>query len=205
MQNNEIIYLNNAQSTLSINNIDLLFGHKKEISRKFSDILGLHLISHLSILLLNPNNEVSVISSTPSVEYNLIESGLWLSDQSFSASNFTDGYFTSWRNFYHHSNATRLILEKEDAHGFTYGSNLIRHIDNHCLVYSFATRSIIKDAETYYRKIQEDLLQIGNYAYNSIRYIFNTYNTTFNAPIITTNSTHIKRKPQLTLIKNSQY
>jgi len=61
--------------------LDIQFRHRKEISRRFSDVLGLFNIDHLTILIANPIHEILFFSTTPSIEFNLISSDLWPHDR----------------------------------------------------------------------------------------------------------------------------
>jgi hypothetical protein len=64
--------------------LDILFKHKGEVHRKFTDLRGIFLIDHIAIKIIDPGNRIVVFSITPSVEYNLIVQGLWKHDLSFS-------------------------------------------------------------------------------------------------------------------------
>lgn len=189
--------------TLNKSNVDLLFSHKKELSSKFSDIIGLHFIDHLSVFLLDPNNELTIISSTPSVEFNLINTGLWFYDHTFSPKTFTDGHLDTWETFYHPIYSKLLALEKKQAHRFTHGINLVRQINHHTVLYSFATRNEFGDPDKYYQEIKGDLLLIGNHSYNLIRNIFSMYALDHEPPTITNNPMITVRKPKLRLVTNN--
>jgi hypothetical protein len=181
-------------------NLEILFGHKKEISRNFSDVLGLHLINHIAIYLVNQTNELTIISSTPSVEFNLIENKLWLYDGAFNPKHLPNLHVGTWQALYSHLHFKQLMEQKETHHGFTYGLNLVRHLKEYTILYSFATRSLLNNIVDYYQGIQEELLQIGDYAYNLNNHIYSIYNRNCTPPILETPLTNIKRKPYLKLV-----
>lgn len=65
------------------NILEALFKHQSEVTLKLSNVRGLFKLEHVAMTILNPHDEIIVFSSTPAVEYNLIEKKLWQFDASF--------------------------------------------------------------------------------------------------------------------------
>lgn len=63
--------------------VNILFEHRRYIRNIFLQIKGLYEISHFGINIINPTNELIAFSSTPHIEYNLIQQKLWQHDCCF--------------------------------------------------------------------------------------------------------------------------
>lgn len=184
--------------------LDILFKHKKDIYRKLIDLKGLLLLEHIAITVINPENKLLIFSITPSVEYNLIVQGLWKYDLSFSISFHRKNSFYKWdkaydANFFHH-----IKQIKELKHGFTFGCNVAKKVDNFTLIYSFATRSHNDHLSIYYHDHINDLIAIGDYGYNTIRNLYaNYYDSQWQSPPNIHGTQNKVKKPLFKLIVNN--
>lgn len=157
------------------NIIDILFKHKSEISRKLSDLKGLYFIDHVALSLINPDHEMVIFSTTPSVEFNLLAQGLWQFDRSFNPRSYTDKEILFWENAYargHHHEIKRI---KETQHHFSLGFNVMRRINQFHFIYSFATRHTESDLHHYYQGLIPALLALGDYGYKQLQSIYQQY------------------------------
>lgn len=193
------------ETRLHDNILDILFKHKKEISNRLRDIKGLYFIDHVAIIIITPSNEITIFSYTPSVEYNLIIKELWKYDKSFSPYFLKDGSMTWWGEAYSYNYLNLIQFAKEELHKFTLGMNLVRKIENHKLVYSFATRSQKNGIKEFYVDIKDELFHIGDYGYNLIRDIYSEYSDSHVVPFINNSNKILKNKPHLKLIVNNQF
>lgn len=149
------------------NLLSALFESKNRIMRCFSDIKGFFFIEHFAIKIFDAKNRFLVFSSTPSVEFNLIESGLWRYDRSFNP--ITDeGCIQIWRHSYQCNYQEALIKEKEIKHGFTFGFDIGGLFQDERVVYTFATRSIISNPQEYYQEKLDELMRMSKYAHQEI-------------------------------------
>lgn len=181
----------------------ILFKHKREIAKGLRDIKGIHNIDHVAIIIINPNREISIFSLAPSVEYNLIVNDLWKLDNTFNPNSLENHSLTWWENAYHPSSINKLRQIKEDAHKFTFGLNLVQKIEEFTLIFSFATRSNIKNLKEYYLNLKDELFRIGAYGYKHIRDIYMQYSEPFIAPMLNSDNNLNVRKPYLKLIINN--
>ena len=149
---------------------EILFRHRRNISLKFKDSLGNYGIDHISIDIINPRNEMISFSSTPTMMYNLINSGLWKYDGTLSPSFYKKLSFFLWENTYPLKFSDELRRIKETEHGLSGGFTLVRHVFSHYFLYSFATK---KQSEiwTPYNEYLNELLMIGDYTYKLIKKI----------------------------------
>jgi hypothetical protein len=157
--------------------LDILFEHRREIAIKLSDIIGIHYIDHMAIIISNPKNEIVIFSKTPTIEYNLISSNLWLHDGAFSPQFFKKKSFFWWEEAYNSEYFEKIKNIKEQKHKYKLGFCLVRKINAFYIIYSFATRRAMIDSQSYYLSHKEDLLRMGDYCYRSIRNIYALYTT----------------------------
>jgi len=181
--------------------LDVLFSHKNEISKKLSDIKGLHCIDHIAITIFSPEREVVVFSLTPSVEYNIIIQELWKDDITFTPDKHKKNTIIRWDQ---NNNTTQNQIKKikQTDHNFSLGFNIYKKVDKFDLVYSFATRSKNKQIIAHYLNIKMELIQLGDFSYKLIRDIYRNYCISHEPPTII--SSYGKPKHHLKLIVNNE-
>ena len=161
--------------TLSPDVVNISFRHRKEISRVFNDVLGLHDIDHVSIDIVNAQNELIYFSTTPSMGYNLISSNMWLYDGSISPTFFKSYSFYYWDQTYHQNFFDAIKKIKETEHGFSFGFTLVRKVNGFYILYSFATRGNTLERKLFFQSHVDELLKIGDFCYKSIRSLYALY------------------------------
>ena len=171
------------------------FRHRKEISRIFNDVLGLHDIDHISIDIIDTDNTLVYFSTTPSMGYNLITGNLWPYDGSISPTYFGSYPFYYWDQTYHQKYFHHIKKIKETDYGFAFGFTLVRKIAGFHILYSFATRNNDPEKKLLFLSNTSDLLKIGDFCYKSIRDIYACYcdpksPPIMNSPILLTKNTH---------------
>lgn len=186
--------------------LDILFKHKEEIHRKLSDLQGTLLIDHIAIKIIDPNKKLLIFSITPSVEYNILVQGLWKHDKSFSTYFHNTNKFYSWEEAYSKLYFHKIKQIKETKHGFTFGFNISKKIDEFNLIYSFATRSQNKNLHDYYYNHLNKLYSLGDYSYRLIHNIYAKYcDPIWILPSMNSVQSHpISSKPLLKLIINNK-
>lgn len=185
-------YINNSDNiTLHKNILDILFKHKEEVYKRLIDLRGIFLIDHIAIKIINPNNEITIFSITPSVEYNLIVQGLWKYDYGFSPDFKQLNKIHIWENGYSKEYFNEIKSIKELKHGFNFSFNLLRKQGAFNLIYSFATRSKNHDLFNYYNTHLSELSELGDYGYKLIHGIYLEYcSPEFVIPSITAKKSH---------------
>ena len=169
--------------------LQILFAHRKCITKIFTDIIGFYDIDYISITIVNPSKEAIIFSSIPSIEYNLINKNLWERDYlNLMGKNKND---IIWWN-------EDLVIDdiKKKKNNFTLGMSTIKVINNFSICYSFATRSKTAELKSYYSLNIDGLNNIGDYCYKSIRSIYLYYCNTQIPPKIcnTTTCQNIKKQ-----------
>lgn len=152
-----------------------LFEHKRAVSRVFRDIIGHCEVNHLSIALINDQNEIIFLSYTPSMEYNLIQSGLWAYDGTYHPDFYKASSCKHWDGLYHSNRYHDLVHLKQIRTGFKAGVSISTEIDNLFIVYSFATKSNTASAATQllYKRVR--LTQMGWYCLQKLSKFISPY------------------------------
>jgi hypothetical protein len=190
--------------TLHQDILEILFRHKEHLYRSFDDVKGTFFIDHMAVKIIDPSNTMTLLSTTPSVEYNLLTQGLWKYDDSFSISYQRTHRFYSWGDAYQSEHFEQLKYLKEKKHGFTFGVNLSKKVGSFHLIYSFATRHQKSSLYEYYRQYISELFSIGDYCYKSVNPIFEQLTgMTIIANNLSDKTGELKPRPFLKLISSN--
>lgn len=156
---------------------EISFMHQYAIQNVFRqkshNILGIH---YLSLMIINADNLLTVYSTCPSLEFNMLDTTLWHYDGIFSTENHRNGEFFYWDDLYADCMKNTLIREKEKKYGFTFGFYLTRKINSHFVIYSFATKNQID--RVIYKESQPILKKIADYFYYALEGIHEKYTMT---------------------------
>ena len=93
----EVSVLAQKQARLHSEIVTILFENRRYIKTIFLDIHGLYEIAHVGLTIIDPSADLVVFSSTPNIEYNLIQQNLWRNDPCFSPS-IQNNHELSWWN-----------------------------------------------------------------------------------------------------------
>lgn len=161
------------------------FEHKLFILHTFNkNIQGLLGIDYFSLIIVDTQNVVSLYSTCPSLEFNLISDNLWEQDGIFNSENHQDGAFVFWDELYPPTFKNTLIKEKETKFGFLYGFYVMKQFNDLFVIYSFASKS--QSDKEVYRKSKDTLSRIGDCFFNELKGIYCQYiaqgNETFSLP-----------------------
>lgn len=147
--------------------LSLLFVHRQRVSALFHEIAGLHDIDHFSMDIINSQSEITTLSATPALQYNLITSKLWPFDGAFIPTFFQTNSGYEWQESYQ-AHAERIAEIKEQQYDFKFCFSLVRKIYQFYFIYSFATKKSILNAREYYCAHINEMLKIGDYCYKTL-------------------------------------
>ncbi|STX50140.1 putative FlgJ-like protein [Legionella busanensis] len=185
--------------------LNILFEHRRQIRNVFLQINGFYDISHFSLSIVDPSNEMIILSATPNIEYNLIQQDLWKFDSCFSPLQLNNNQLFWW-NEISQDDSIKSKIEKiklQNNH-FNLGMTLCRQVGDFYFLYSYATKSLEKDLHNYYSANIFNLINIGDYFYNSISFIYTGYNKTHKLPELgALNNKAISRQKLLKLVINN--
>lgn len=187
-------------ATLHSNILDILFEHRRYIKNVFLNINGLYDIAHVGLTIINPVNEITVFSSTPNIEYNLISQCLWKQDFCFTPQPHNNNRLVPWETLNEEVEKIKFRNNK-----FTFGMTITRQVNDFCLLYSFATRSKKNGLREYYEENIFGLIDIGDYFYKSIVDVYSSHGVKYTPPKLSnlmSKSSVTSRRPYLTLVVN---
>ena len=153
----------------------LIFQYKREAYRVFSDVIGLHDIDHIALTTISPQYELTFLSYTPSIEYELITTDLWAYDRSHHPDFFKKRQCKLWTDLYHEDKYSELMHVKQHTKHLRAGlSTTIQY--KHCtLLLSFATKSKHPEAGQRLLEAHPELIQMGRYCFQNISHLFMPY------------------------------
>lgn len=180
--------------------LKILFNHRGEIKKAFSNLKGLHGISHMGIACIDPSNELIAFSTTPSIEYNLIHQHLWMHDHCFSPDKAPKNTLLWWDY-----ELDKLEQIKLQNNRFTVGMTIVRPVGQFYLMYSFATQEKHKGLRQYYSENLFGLMDMGDYFFKSIRDVYGVYSQKHAPPQLsefTSKASGLNIKPFLRVVRN---
>lgn len=147
---------------------EFLFENYANLRRIFSDVLGHLDISYISITLINKEREVFFLSSSPSIEQNLIEKKLWEYDSIYEDNFIEQDEHKLWSELYHVDDKVLLKKYKLYNQQLIEGLSIPIDYENYRVILSFGFKK-----ENHIVKIKynnpENLIAVGRYCLNKIR------------------------------------
>lgn len=143
--------------------LDKLFAYKSKTRSIFGEILGLFEIHYFAIGYVNQKRELLVLSSTPSLDYNLFNRPLWRFDRTYSPSWFEQCGQASWQSLYAAERYDELYYIKQLKPRYPLGLSMAAKIDNQYMIYSLASRTDSEYTRELFATHQDDFYKIGQY------------------------------------------
>ena len=143
--------------------LNKLFAHKSRTRAVFGEVLGLYEIHYLSVAYVNQKRELLVLSSTPSLDYNLFSSPLWRLDKTYSPSWFEQCGQASWQSLYSAERYDELYYIKQVKSRYPLGLSMAAKLDNQYVIYSIASRIDLEYTRELFATHHDDFYKIGQY------------------------------------------
>jgi hypothetical protein len=151
--------------------------NQTKIKKAYSDVLGLQHLDHLSINIVSPVDEIIFISSTPETGINVCASGLWVFDYSIHPCFFKNKSFYWWSECYDNRKFSILKQRKEIANGLKDGFIFSKKVNNHYILYSFASSSEKENFMDFVKLNHKYFFDAGDHCLERIRNICEPYCT----------------------------
>ena len=152
--------------------LEFLFAFKSKVSAVFKDVLGIHEIDHLAITRINKHNELLILSSSPSMEYNLFSSSLWQYDHSYDLQWVKLGTQAYWQTLYEQTRYDELYYLKQIKNALPIGLSLAAKLNDDHVIYSLASKKSCPHTHELFATQQEDFYKIGQYCSNMLNPLF---------------------------------
>ena len=151
--------------------LDLLFTYKSKVSAVFGDVLGLHEINHIAISSIE-HNQLLTFSSTPALEFNLFNTGLWHFDNSYKPQWYQLCTHSSWQTLYTRAHYDELYYLKQLKHRYPLGLSLATKVGDSYRVYSIASHKDCPETQELFAQQHEHFYKIGQYCANALSPLF---------------------------------
>lgn len=179
--------------------IEILFENRRYIKNAFSNLKGLHGITHMGMACIDPSHELIAFSTTPNIEYNLFSQDLWRDDHCFDKDIENKNSLLWW-------DYTNEKIEKVKLtnNRFTMGMTLYRPIGDFAFLYSFATDEQASGLREHYNENLFSLIDMGDYFYKSLRELYSRYSQKYLPPELkefNSKATGLNAKPFLRLVR----
>jgi hypothetical protein len=153
---------------------EISFKHKFVIEglfkKKIRGILG---IDYFSLMIVDACKKLSIYSSCPALEYNLIDNELWQYDGLFYRANHTESAFFFWDELYSPAFKKTLLHAKETKFVFLFGFSVMKELSDIFVIYSFATKS--QHEKEIYHNSKNMLFKIGDCFFNELKSVHCQY------------------------------
>lgn len=146
--------------------LDQLFAHQGQVTAVFRDILGLYDIHHIALSYANPHGQLLALSSTPSLEYNLFNKGLWRFDQTYQSSWYQRCLSSSWGTLYTAQTYDELYYIKQVKHDLPIGLSFSVKVDSGYVIYSMASHTNTEETAAIFASEHQSFYNIGKYCGN---------------------------------------
>ena len=140
-----------------------LFAYQAKAHEIFNDVMALYEISHIAITHINSNHQLMTVSSTPSLEYNLLSSPLWRFDNTYSAHWFKQGGHASWQSLYAPERYDELYYIKQTKPHYPLGISIAKPREEGYLIYSIASSTESDYTRDIFTTQQDKLYKVGQY------------------------------------------
>ena len=143
--------------------LDRLFAHKSKTHAIFRDVLALHEVNHIAIAYISTNNTLLTLSSTPSLEYNMLSSALWRFDNTYNPDWFKQYGYASWQSLYSAERYDELYYTKQIKPHYPLGLSIAAALGQGHVIYSVASTSDSEYTREIFNTKHDELLQLGQY------------------------------------------
>ena len=179
------------------------FENQWRIRQAYREIIGLNDIDHLSINIVSPNGEMSVISYNPSIVYQIFKDGTYLYNGSISPTYYENLDFYTWDQCFDKRFYSQTKLNLQTKNGIDTGVVMVHRALGFHILFSFASKR--KNGDLFANAIEESpfFLKMGFYCLDLIKGIYSQYHEN-NEMLLIKQPDHVKpicRLPHFTLIK----
>lgn len=143
--------------------LDRLFAHKSKTRAIFRDVLTLHEVNHIAINYVTASNTLLTLSSTPSLEYNLLSGRLWRFDNTYNPEWFKQCNHASWQSLYSAERYDELYYIKQIKPRYPLGLSIATLFENAYIIYSIASASDSDYTREIFSTKHDELLKLGQY------------------------------------------
>lgn len=167
------------------------FENQWQIRQIYQEIIGLEGIDHFSINIVDPQGEMSIISYSPAIIYNIFRDGSYLYNGSISPTYYENLNFYTWDQCYDRRFYTQVKDSLQTKNNIETGLVFVHKEKGFHLLFSFATKA--KSGYMLEKAIScnQEFLRIGFHCFDKIKPIYTNYYES-NELLLIKAPTHVK-------------
>jgi len=173
--NNKIINSKYRPAIFHDNSYILSFENLYKIKQVYKNILGLEFIDHISINVVNKNNEMSIISLNPSIAHGIISDGSYIYNGSISPDFYMRKDFYTWEEAYDPNFKLLVKGKMQIATGINEGCVLTKKINGFYVLFSFACKNKKVEFKNQIEDNKPLFYKMGEHCLEQIKPIYNSY------------------------------
>jgi hypothetical protein len=146
-----------------------------KIRKIYDEVIGLYSIDHISINVVNPNDEMSIISYNPSIAHTIIKDGSYIYNGSISPDFYENKEIYTWDEAYDPRVKDKIKFHMQIKHSIDLGCVLVKKTNDHYVLFSFAKKS---SGEELFESIEDNknlYYSVGNHCLSLLKDIFGLY------------------------------
>ena len=179
------------------------FENQWHIRRVYKEIIGLNGIDHFSINIVSPKGEMSIISYSPSIIYQIFQDGTYLYNGSISPTYYESLDFYTWDQCYDKRFYSQVKTSLQTKNGIDTGIVMVHRAFGFNILFSFASKQHNSELLANSAENNKDFLKMGFHCLDLIKETYSQYYES-NEMLFIKQPDNIKpicRLPNLTLIK----
>lgn len=183
--------------------LTISFENQWAIKQAYKEIIGLNNVDHISINIVSPNGEMSVISYNPSIIYDIFKDGTYLYNGSISPTYYENLDFYTWDQCFDKRFYSEVEFSLKIKHGIDTGVVLVHRALGFNILFSFASKCKHGDLFSNIVENSSNFLKMGFHCLDLIKNIYSLSHESDEILHIKQpdNIQSICRLPNLTLIK----
>lgn len=193
---------NNNTVNLHPEILTILFENRRYIKSIFLELNGLYNLNHFGLTIIDSTGGTLAFSTTPSIEYNLINQDLWNNDCCFMLPKILDNSLIWWDEIENETIKKIKLFNNK----FTLGMTLAQEKQGFIYLYSYATQHKTINLKDYYISNKAGITNLGNYFFKSVQNLYASYASSFSlhkSEGTISKSANGSNKPDLKLIVNN--
>lgn len=179
---------------LHSNCFNFSFENLFNIKKAYKEIIGLNDIDHISINIVNPNNEMTIISLNPAIAHSIISDGSYIYNGSISPDFYMNKDFYTWEEAYDPNFKLIVKGKMQIATGISEGCVLTKKINGFHVLFSFACKNKKVEFKNHIEDNKQLFYKMGEHCLEQIKPIYNSYAKDESEIILT--------RPNLKLVAN---
>lgn len=140
-----------------------LFAHQSKARTVFNDVLALYEVNHIAIAYIDKDSQLLALSSTPSLEYNMLSGSLWRYDNTYNPDWFQQCKQASWQSLYPAERYDELYYIKQIKPHYPIGLSMATKMSEGHVIYSIASTNHSEDTQAIFETQRDKLYQIAQY------------------------------------------